>query len=117
MCADLYAGLDGAIHLVEEVKRPEKAVPLALLSTVGMGFVTGMAISVTLIYCVQDLDAALASELPFLKIIVQATGSKACGTVLMVAFLLCLFVSANSVHQSTSRLMCVRLSSSRELRS
>ncbi|BGO88981.1 hypothetical protein NBRC10512_002049 [Rhodotorula toruloides] len=101
----LYAGLDGAIHLVEEVKRPEKAVPLALLSTVGMGFVTGMAISVTLIYCVQDLNAALASELPFLEIIVQATGSKACGTVLMVAFLLCLFVSANSVHQSTSRLI------------
>lgn len=112
--ADLYAGLDGAIHLVEEVKRPEKAVPLALLSTVGMGFVTGMAISVTLIYCVQDLNAALASELPFLEIIVQATGSKACGTVLMVAFLLCLFVSANSVHQSTSRLMCVNLSASLE---
>lgn len=105
MDADLYAGLDGAVHIAEECTRPERTVPLALLSTVGMGFVTGFAMSVALIYCVQDLTAALAGEQPFLTIIVQATGSKACGTVFMVAFLLCLFVSANSVHQATSRLM------------
>ncbi|BGP29480.1 hypothetical protein JCM10296v2_001219 [Rhodotorula toruloides] len=80
-------------------------IVVGLSQGVGMGFITGMAISITLIYCVQELNAALASELPSLDIIVQATGSKACGTVLVVAFLLCLFVSANSVHQSTSRLI------------
>lgn len=101
----LYAGLDGAVHIAEECTRPEKTVPLALLSTVGMGFLTGFAMSVALIYVTQDLTAALAGEQPFLTIIVQATNSKACGTVFMVAFLLCLFVSANNVHQATSRLI------------
>ncbi|GAA5916874.1 hypothetical protein JCM5296_000735, partial [Sporobolomyces johnsonii] len=103
--AYIWAGLDGAVHIAEECKRPEKTVPLALLSTVGMGFVTGFTISLALAYSVQDLGAALASELPFLEIIIQATGSRACGAVLMTAFLLCLFVSVNSVHQATSRLI------------
>ncbi|GAA6008723.1 hypothetical protein JCM10207_001698 [Rhodosporidiobolus poonsookiae] len=103
--AYLYAGLDGCVHVAEEALRPERVVPLALLSTVGMSFFTGFVISLALIYCVQDLDAALASELPFLEIIVQATNSRACGVVLMVAFLVCLWVSANSVHHATSRLI------------
>lgn len=59
---DLYAGLDGAVHIAEECTRPEKTVPLALLSTVGMGFLTGFAMSVALIYVTQDLTAALAGE-------------------------------------------------------
>jgi hypothetical protein len=46
-------------------------------------------------------------RLPFLAIIVQATGSQAAGAVFMTAFLLVLLVSSNSVHQATSRLMYV----------
>ncbi|KAL8283778.1 hypothetical protein RQP46_005210 [Phenoliferia psychrophenolica] len=101
----IWAGLDGAIHIAEEAEQPEKAVPLTLLSTVGMGFVTGMAMALSLIYTVQDIDAAIDSELPFLTIIVQASRSEAAGTVFMVAFLICLLVSANSVHHATGRLI------------
>ncbi|KAK5999995.1 hypothetical protein QM012_005083 [Aureobasidium pullulans] len=101
----VYAGLDGAVHIAEEVLNPKKVIPLALLSTVGMAFITGFAISIALAYTIQDLAAAASSELPFLTIIVQATQSNAAGVVLMVAFLFCLFVSANSVHHATGRLI------------
>jgi choline transport protein len=37
-------------------------VPSALLSTVGMGFLTGFVMSVGLLYSIQDLDAATSSE-------------------------------------------------------
>jgi len=68
-------------------------------------FVTGFAMSVGLIYSVQDLEAAIDSELPFLTIIVQATNSRAAGAVLMMLFLTCIFYSMVSVHQATARLI------------
>lgn len=101
----IWAGLDGAIHIAEEAEQPERAVPLTLLSTVGMGFITGMAMALALIYTVQDLDAAIASELPFLTIIAQASRSDAAAAVFMAAFLVCLVVSANSVHHAAGRLI------------
>jgi choline transport protein len=58
----VYAGLDGAVHIAEEVLNPKKVIPLTLLATVGMAFVTGFAISIALAYTVQDLTAAASSE-------------------------------------------------------
>ncbi|ORY22185.1 putative choline transport protein [Naematelia encephala] len=103
--AYVFAGLDGAIHIAEECLNPARAVPYALVCTVGVGFLTGFVFSVGLLYCVQDLVSATDSELPFLTIIVQATNSKAAGAVFMSAFLVVLMVSSNSVHQATSRLI------------
>ncbi|KAK4689137.1 choline transport protein, partial [Tremellales sp. Uapishka_1] len=103
--AYVFAGLDGAIHIAEDCLAPARAVPYALFSTVGMGLFTGFAMSVGLLYCIQDLDAALASELPFLAIVQQSISNRAGTTILMVSFLLCLMVSSNSVHQATSRLI------------
>lgn len=58
----VYAGLDGAVHIAEEVLNPKKIIPLALLSTVGMAFISGFSISVALAYTVQDLTLAASSE-------------------------------------------------------
>lgn len=60
--AYVFAGIDGAIHIAEECLNPARAVPLALLMTVGMGFLTGITFSVGLLYCIQDLAAAAAAE-------------------------------------------------------
>ncbi|CAD0109577.1 unnamed protein product [Aureobasidium uvarum] len=50
----MYGGLDGAIHLAEEATNAREAVPLALLSTWSLGFVTSFIVAVTAMYSAQD---------------------------------------------------------------
>lgn len=55
----MYAGIDAILHLAEEVTEPRRAVPRALMTTVGVGFSTGFVFAVAMCYCIQDLDALL----------------------------------------------------------
>jgi choline transport protein len=57
----MYAGIDGAIHLAEECKRPEKVVPRALISTLTIGFVTSFVFAVSMTYCIADFEAVLGT--------------------------------------------------------
>jgi choline transport protein len=58
----MYAGIDGAIHLAEECKNAAVAVPQALMSTMIIGFVTSFAFAVVMLYCTNDLEAAVETE-------------------------------------------------------
>ncbi|KAF9887402.1 hypothetical protein FE257_010257 [Aspergillus nanangensis] len=102
----MYAGIDGAIHLAEECSNAVTAVPLALLSTVVIGFVTAFAFSISMLYSLVDLEAVLttATEVPIYEIWYQATRSPAAATVFLCG-LLCISVFAlNGCIQTTSRL-------------
>ena len=55
----MYAGLDAALHLAEETRRPEKVVPLALVSTIGIGFLTAFVFSISMSYTITDLESLL----------------------------------------------------------
>lgn len=57
----MYAGIDGAIHLAEECKQPERVVPWALISTLTIGFVTSFVFAVSMTYCIVDFDAVLST--------------------------------------------------------
>lgn len=57
----IYSGLDGAIHLAEECTNAAVAVPRALMSTVVIGFATGLAFAITMCYSYHDFDSVLAS--------------------------------------------------------
>lgn len=57
----IYSGLDGAIHLAEECSNAAVAVPRALVSTVVIGFVTGLSFAIAMCYSYHDFDAVLAS--------------------------------------------------------
>jgi choline transport protein len=54
----MYAGLDATLHLAEVTRRPEKVVPLALVSTIGIGFTT-FVFSVSMSYTITDLESLL----------------------------------------------------------
>ena len=49
----MFDGLDGAIHLAEDCSNAAVAVPLALMSTVVIGFITSFTFTVAMIYCVK----------------------------------------------------------------
>jgi choline transport protein len=68
-----FACLDAATHLAEEVHRPEKMVPIAIMGTVGIGFVTSWFFSDIL---------TTATLVPILEVFYKALNHKAGAIVL-----------------------------------
>jgi len=102
----MYAGIDGAIHLAEECKQPERVVPRALMSTLIIGFVTSFAFAVAMTYCIADFDAVLgtATGVPVYEIWIQATRSRTAATIFMMLLFIAAMVALAAVQQTASRL-------------
>ncbi|KAI6779258.1 choline transport protein [Emericellopsis cladophorae] len=96
---------DAAIHLVEEIPQPRKTIPRVLWLSVTMGAITGFIFMVVCLFCIQDLDAVLnpATGLPFIELLLQATGLKG-GTVLLAFFIFNGIGQAISILTTGSRL-------------
>ncbi|KAF7555468.1 hypothetical protein G7Z17_g2147 [Cylindrodendrum hubeiense] len=72
-----FCPLDGAIHLVEEVKNAEKVVPRTILSALAISFGTSLVFILAMLYCISDFDAVLASPsgFPLFELWSQATST------------------------------------------
>ena len=68
--------LDGAVHLVEEVKDAPKVVPRTVLAALAIAFVTMLVFVLAMLYSITDFDAVIASPsgFPLFEIWTQATG-------------------------------------------
>ena len=79
-----FACLDCATHMAEEVHRPEKMIPIAIMGTVAIGFVTAWFYSVSMFFSLNNLDALFATPtlVPILELFYQALRSKAGAIVL-----------------------------------
>ena len=53
---------DSVMHLAEEVPRPEWNCPIAMVSAIGIGTVSGFIYLICLLYSVSDYDALLTSR-------------------------------------------------------
>ncbi|OBT99911.2 hypothetical protein VE01_02203 [Pseudogymnoascus verrucosus] len=71
-----FAALDCATHVAEEVSNPERAIPIALLGTVAIGFSTAWLFAVSMMFSIHDLDAVsnTATLVPIIEIFNQAIG-------------------------------------------
>ena len=79
-----FACLDCATHMAEEVHRPEKMIPIAIMGTVAIGFGTSWFYSVSMFFSLNNLDDLFATPtyVPILELFYQALGSKAGAIVL-----------------------------------
>lgn len=79
-----FACLDCATHMAEEVHRPERMIPIAIMGTVAIGFVTAWFYSVSMFFSMQDLDGLFATltGVPILELYYQALSVKAGAIVL-----------------------------------
>ena len=79
-----FACLDCATHLAEEVHRPEKMIPIAIMGTIGIGFVTSWFYSISMFFSMQDLEGLFGTltGVPILELFYQALANKAGATVL-----------------------------------
>ena len=78
---------DATSHLAEEIPSPSRNVPTAILMQYTIGFVTGFAYLVAILYAIHAYDALFNSKFPIAEIYHQATGSSA-GTVGLLCCLL-----------------------------
>ncbi|PYH90917.1 amino acid transporter [Aspergillus ellipticus CBS 707.79] len=85
----IFACLDSATHLAEEVPEPEKNIPIAIMATVGIGFVTSWFYCVAMFFSIKDLDALLdsATGVPILELYYQALNNRA-GAIVLETLLL-----------------------------
>ena len=69
-----FACLDCATHMAEEVPRPEKMIPIAIMGTVAIGFVTAWFYSISMFFSMQDLNGLFntATLVPILELFNQA---------------------------------------------
>jgi choline transport protein len=74
-----FACIDCATHMAEEVARPERMIPIAIMGTVAIGFVTAWFYSVAMFFSMNDLQELFetATGVPILALFYQALGSKA----------------------------------------
>ncbi|KAF9768445.1 hypothetical protein IL306_014265 [Fusarium sp. DS 682] len=82
-----FIGWDAVAHMTEEMPRPSKDAPQAMVAAVLVGGVTGIVFIIVMLFCFVDLELLLSSptQSPLTEMILQATKSRAAATVLTVA--------------------------------
>ncbi|CCE63382.1 hypothetical protein TPHA_0E02920 [Tetrapisispora phaffii CBS 4417] len=72
-----FSCLDCATHMAFEVEKPEKIIPLAIMGTIAIGFVTSFCYVIAMFFSIRDLDKLLNSTTgaPILDIFNQALGN------------------------------------------
>lgn len=88
-----FSCLDSATHMAEEALEPERKIPVAIMGTVAIGFLTSFTYVIAMFFSVQNLDEIFNSNtlVPIIDIYYQALQNKG-GTIwLMVMFLLTAF--------------------------
>lgn len=85
----IFACLDSATHLAEEVPHPERNIPIAIMATVAIGFVTSWTYCISMFFGIKDLDELINSStgVPILQLYYQALDNKA-GAIVLETLLL-----------------------------
>ncbi|EAW08762.1 putative choline transport protein Ctr [Aspergillus clavatus NRRL 1] len=74
----IFACLDSATHLAEEVIHPERSIPIAILCTVLIGFLTSWTYCISMFFSVSSLNEILntPTRVPILALYYQALQSR-----------------------------------------
>jgi len=101
-----FACLDCATHLAEEVPNPARTIPIAILGTVFIGFLTAWPFSIAIFFSIADLKTLLGTStlVPILELVHQALSSTA-GAIVLEALIMATGVGCLvSSHTWQSRL-------------
>ncbi|ANB11858.1 Hnm1p [Sugiyamaella lignohabitans] len=97
---------DAACHMGEEMDNASRDTARAVVLSVVIGFFTGFAFILALLFCLQDFDAVAntVTGVPLLEIFYQATNnSKAGATCLTVIVVVCQVLASNGMITEGSR--------------
>lgn len=103
-----FSCLDACTHMAEEIPRPERNVPKAILGTVAIGFVTSWIYGVAVFFSMQDIDAVIYTPtfVPSLELFRQALRGSVAGAVVLQSLVILTGIGClMSIHTWTSRLV------------
>jgi amino acid transporter len=102
-----FVGADASVHLAEEVSRPSVNIPRAILGAMLINGALGFAMIITVLYCLNDVEAVLNSptEFPFIEIFKESVGSVAGASVMTAIVLSLTWACAIGITTTASR-MC-----------
>lgn len=95
--------LDVVSHLAEEIPDPSRNVPIAMSFQVSIGFITGLAYLITIMYAINDFDALFTSPYPIAEIYKQGTGSAAGAIGLLFLVLVCISICVIGLYITCGR--------------
>jgi len=118
-------GFDAITHMTEEMPRPTRDAPIAMLMCVAIGGVTyvstiipksfkstltarsGLSMIVVLLFCIPNPEAILVTLTgnPLIELIIQATNSRTAGVVMSCALSICFINGTIGSVTSGSRLL------------
>ncbi|KAG7405075.1 Swainsonine transporter swnT [Fusarium oxysporum f. sp. rapae] len=99
-----FSCLDSITHLADEIPKPNKNIPKALLCTVAVGFVTGLPIVFALMFSARNLDTVAVAPVPSLEIFFQLYHSKAAAIALQSLVTASAFGATIGSHTWQSRM-------------
>ncbi|CAH0021320.1 unnamed protein product [Clonostachys rhizophaga] len=79
-----FSCLDSAVHMAEEIAQPERAIPIAIMGTVGIGFVTSFGFILSMMFSLSNFDvvSTTLTGVPILELFYQALKNRAGAIVL-----------------------------------
>jgi len=93
--------------MTEEMKRPQRDAPQAMVAAVGIGGTTGTLFILVMLYGLVDVNAILSTNtnVPITQMMYDATGSRAAAVVLSCALAVCFVNGTSGCITSGSRLL------------
>ncbi|EPE25860.1 amino acid permease [Glarea lozoyensis ATCC 20868] len=100
-----FLGYDAACHLSEEMPDPARNVPVAMVGSVVVNGILGLAWAVMLLFCLGDLESLLTSKtgFPFMQLFLEVTKSPISATMMTLAINLTAVFANSAGLTSTSR--------------
>ncbi|KAH8665012.1 amino acid transporter-like protein [Tricladium varicosporioides] len=95
-------GSDSAVHISEEVENASINVPRAMWWSFILNVVMGIAMLLTMLFCIGNLDIAINADAPYL-ILFENTGSKGLTLFLLTLLLVLVFAGNVTALATTSR--------------
>ncbi|KAE8381889.1 amino acid/polyamine transporter I [Aspergillus bertholletiae] len=71
-----FGGVDGVIHVSEEIPKPGKRVPQIMVITMVIGLLTCLPLFIVFMYFTTDMEAIREAPLPSLELVYQITASR-----------------------------------------
>ncbi|OCF40042.1 hypothetical protein I317_06180 [Kwoniella heveanensis CBS 569] len=102
-----YLGFDAIYHISEEMPNPRTDGPRAVAWTIIISFVSAMAVLVSMLFCVVDLERVLSTPygLPFAQIALDATSSKAATVIFILIPTMLLLNTCRGISMGASRVL------------
>ncbi|CAI7659445.1 unnamed protein product [Penicillium glandicola] len=100
-----FLGYDAACHLSEEMPKPSRNVPLAMIGSVVINGVIGLVYAIVLLFSLGDLESLLQSTtgFPIMQLFLNITASPAGASVLTLCLTLTAIAANAACVTSTSR--------------